>query len=84
MGEQIKPDGFTPLGKKLERIENFDGFDGIADFINKLLDAMGSTSWYARGVSDHVKDWLNKPLGDDVTVDDDIKALIENLSEWEP
>ena len=84
MSEKTKPDGFTPLGKKLERIENFDGFNGIADFINKLLDAMGSTSWYARGVSDHVKDWLNKPLGDDTTMDDDVETLMKDLSEWEP
>jgi len=84
MSEKTKSASFTPLGKKLERMENFDGFNGIAVFINRLLDAMGSTSWYARGVSDHVKDWLNNPLGDDTTMDDDIETLMKDLHEWEP
>lgn len=84
MGEKTDSGGFTPLGKKLERIENFDGFNGLAEFLNKLLDAIGSTTWYARGVTDHVKDWLNKPLGDDTTMDDDIAALIHDLHGWEP
>ena len=84
MSEKTKPDGLTPLGKKLERMENFDGFNGIADFINRLLDAIGSTSWDTRNVSDYVKDWLNKPLGHNTTMDDDIDALMKELHEWEP
>lgn len=81
MSEKTDSDGFTPLGRKLQRICEHDGFNGVAEFLNKLLDAMGSTSWHSRNVSDLVRDQLNKPLN--TTVFDDIDALMRSLHDWE-
>jgi hypothetical protein len=75
-------DGFTPLGRRLFEMYDGDGMNGVAGFLNKLLDAMGRTSWNAKNLCDGVKETLNKPIGD-ALVGDEIDALMKELREWE-